>query len=119
METIEIDGSEGEGGGSILRLAAACSIIFQKRIEVFNIRANRKVPGLRAQHLTGLEALAELSNGKLEGGRVKSTEIIFTPGKISPKEINLTISTAGSIGLLFQVLSIACCKAEIKDYESI
>ncbi|MHA1370935.1 MAG: RNA 3'-terminal phosphate cyclase, partial [Promethearchaeota archaeon] len=82
METVSIDGSRGEGGGSILRLSAALSVIFNKRLHIFNIRAKRRNPGLRAQHLTGLRTIARLSNGTLEGGKIGSKEIVLTPGKM-------------------------------------
>lgn len=108
METIDVDGSEGEGGGSILRLCAAMGIIFEKRIHVFKIRANRDNPGLREQHLMGLQALARLCNGTLTGGTIGSTDITFEPGIIKPGKVNVQISTAGAIGLIYQVLSIGC-----------
>ena len=50
-----IDGSFGEGGGAILRLGAAYSILFKRPIRIKNIRANRPKPGLRLQHLLGLK----------------------------------------------------------------
>jgi RNA 3'-phosphate cyclase len=103
-----VDGSEGEGGGSILRLCAAMGIIFQKIIHVYKIRANRDNPGLREQHLMGLQALARLCNGTLTGGAVGSTDITFEPGTITPGKVNVQIGTAGAIGLVYQVLSIGC-----------
>nr|MDO8115190.1 RNA 3'-terminal phosphate cyclase [Candidatus Sigynarchaeota archaeon] len=106
--TVEIDGSYGEGGGSVLRLCAAMGIIFQKRIHVFKIRANRDNPGLREQHLMGLQALTKLCGGSLVGGSVGSTDITFMPGTIKPGTIDVKIGTAGAIGLVYQVLSIGC-----------
>nr|MDO8085102.1 RNA 3'-terminal phosphate cyclase [Candidatus Sigynarchaeum springense] len=108
MELVEIDGSHGEGGGSILRLCAAMGIIFQKKVHVYKIRANRDKPGLREQHLMGLQALASLCGGKLEGGAVGSTDIVFEPGTIKPGKIAIKIGTAGAIGLVYQILSVGC-----------
>jgi RNA 3'-terminal phosphate cyclase (ATP) len=108
MDTIEVDGSSGEGGGSILRLCAAMGIIFQKKIHVYKIRANRDKPGLREQHLMGLQALASLSGGKLYGGAVGSTDILFEPGTIKPGTVAIKIGTAGAIGLVYQILSAGC-----------
>ena len=54
---LEIDGSLGEGGGAILRLSAAYSVLFKIPITIKNIRANRPKPGLRLQHLLGLKTL--------------------------------------------------------------
>ncbi|MHA1684362.1 MAG: RNA 3'-terminal phosphate cyclase [Promethearchaeota archaeon] len=119
MELIEIDGRMGEGGGSILRLSAALAIIFQKVVRITNIRANRKVPGLRAQHLMGLQALMSLSHGVLEGAKVQSTEVTFKPGRIEPATIDIKIGTAGSIGLLFQILSIAAAGCTFEEGEAI
>ena len=50
-EFIVIDGSFGEGGGSILRLGAGFYVLFKRPIRIKNIRANRPKPGLRLQHL--------------------------------------------------------------------
>ena len=60
-----IDGGYGEGGGSILRLSAGFSLLFNQPIKIRNIRANRPKPGLRLQHLLGLKTLAELTNSQL------------------------------------------------------
>lgn len=103
-----IDGSYGEGGGSILRLSAAFSILTKKPVRIYNIRKNRPKPGLRTQHLIGLESLAELCQGKLSNANVGTTEIFFEPGKINRNLLNIKIPTAGSIGLLLQVIQIAC-----------
>ena len=52
-----------EGGGQILRNAAALSAMIATPIEVTKIRAGRSKPGLRAQHLAGLQLVAELCQG--------------------------------------------------------
>jgi len=103
-----IDGSYGEGGGSILRLSTAFSVLTQKPIRIYNIRKNRPNPGLRTQHLVGLKTLAELCYGKLSDVKVGTTELTFEPGKIKNRTLNINISTAGSIGLVLQAIQIAC-----------
>ncbi len=110
MDFIQIDGSYLEGGGSIVRLASAFSMLTQKPVRIYNIRKGRPQPGLKTQHLRGLEAIAQLCNGKLENAKLGSTEVLFYPGKIPEgmKEINIKIETAGSIGLVLQSLLIAC-----------
>ncbi|RPI76494.1 MAG: hypothetical protein EHM42_14735 [Planctomycetaceae bacterium] len=44
---ISIDGSQGEGGGQILRSALALSLVTGKPFTMSRIRAARKRPGLR------------------------------------------------------------------------
>jgi len=101
---IEIDGSYGEGGGQILRTALALSAVTQKPCYIFNIRKNRKNPGLQTQHLVGIRALANLFNARLEEDKIGSKEIIFKPNNIFKKEIEVEIETAGSITLVLQTL---------------
>ncbi len=93
-------------------MGAGCAILTQTPIHVINIRKNRDKPGLRTQHLVGLEAATNLCNGQLEGGHVDSTEITFRPGIVVKDHINLSIATAGSVGLVLQVLQIACLHAK-------
>jgi RNA 3'-phosphate cyclase len=101
---LEIDGSLGEGGGQILRTALAFSVITQKPCRVFNIRNSRPKPGLATQHLLGIQAVAQLCNGKLEGDFLGSEEIKFYPSEIQAKDIKVKIETAGSITLVLQSL---------------
>lgn len=106
---LKIDGSFGEGGGSILRICAGYSVLFNQPINVYNIRANRSPPGLRLQHLLGLQTLTELTEGKLSECEVGTQEITFIPGDNSLKEaIEVKIRTAASVGLLLQPIQIAC-----------
>jgi RNA 3'-terminal phosphate cyclase (ATP) len=78
MATTTIDGSFGEGGGQILRNACTYAAILRMNVRITNIRAGRKIPGLRPQHLVGLRLLAAVSGGCLaEGSHVGSTEILF------------------------------------------
>jgi len=101
---IEIDGSVGEAGGSILRVATALSAVTKKPCHIFNIRKNRPKPGLATQHLLGIQALAQLCNGRLEGDSLGSGEIKFYPGDIYRERVSVNISTAGSITLVLQTL---------------
>lgn len=99
-----IDGSYGEGGGQILRTALALSVITGEPVKIIKIRAKRPKPGLRPQHLYGVLALRELSNGEVRGAREGSTELEFYPKGIKTKHIRVPIKTAGSITLVLQAL---------------
>jgi len=101
---IEIDGSVGEAGGQILRTACALSVITKKPCHIFNIRKSRPKPGLATQHLSGIQSLSQLCNGRLEGDYLSSEEIKFYPEEIKAKDLYIKIRTAGSITLLLQSL---------------
>lgn len=109
---VEIDGSFGEGGGQILRTAIALAAVKKIPCHIFNIRKGREKPGLQTQHLLGLQALAQLSNGKLEGDYLNSTEIKFFPGEIHKEKISMKIPTAASITLILQTLIPVCLFAK-------
>jgi len=101
---IEIDGNYLEAGGQILRTAVSLSAITGKPCHVFNIRKKRPKPGLKQQHLLGIQALTHLCNGKLEGDFLGSEEIKFFPGQIYRNQASINIPTAGSITLVLQTL---------------
>lgn len=104
METVEVDGSHGEGGGQILRTAAAFSIIQGRPVRVTKIRSGREAPGLRQQHLSALEILREMSRGRLDGGHIGSTEVTFIPGNAESRELSFDLKTAASITLVLQAV---------------
>ncbi|MCD6323935.1 MAG: RNA 3'-terminal phosphate cyclase, partial [Desulfurococcales archaeon] len=79
---LTVDGSYGEGGGQILRTSAALSCITGQEVKVVNIRAKRKNPGLRNQHITALKAAAKLCRAEVEGLTLGSKTVIFRPGGI-------------------------------------
>lgn len=101
---LTIDGSHGEGGGQILRSSLALSIVTQTPIRIENIRAGRAKPGLQRQHLTALLAAARVSNAKLTGGAIGSTQIEFIPGPASSGQYTFDVGTAGSTTLVFQTV---------------
>lgn len=108
---IEVDGSIGEGGGAVLRTALALSAVGQRPIHIFNIRAKRTKPGFQPQHLRGVEALAKLTNARVKGLRLNSTELTFEPSAIEGGRYRVNIGTAGSTTLILQILMPAAAFA--------
>ncbi len=104
MDFLKINGGYGEGGGQIIRSAIALSCITKQPIHLENIRKNRKVPGLRPQHLTAITILQKIANAEVIGAEIGSTELKFTPGNIESLELVEDVGTAGSISLILQVL---------------
>lgn len=112
MSLLEIDGSHGEGGGQLSRCAMALSAMTGRPVHLRNIRARRSRPGLMAQHLTALRAVATLSGGDLAGGEIGSTEILFHPGRIRGGAYRFDVGTAGSIPLVIQALLPVALRAD-------
>lgn len=115
MSMIEIDGSYGEGGGQILRTAVALSAVTGKACKITNIRANRRRPGLLAQHLTALNSVGKLCDAEIKGNTLGSTEIEFSPKEIKGGSLSLNVGTAGSTALVLQALMIPAihCKTDL------
>ncbi|CDG64865.1 MAG: hypothetical protein PWQ15_538 [Methanobacterium sp.] len=103
---IEIDGSYGEGGGAILRVATALAVVTGKPLSIENIRSKRTKPGLMPQHLNAVQALAKLSQAKVTGLELGSTQITFQPGPMQGGKLEVDVKTAGSVSLILQALMI-------------
>lgn len=102
--TIQIDGSQGEGGGQILRTALALSMITGTPFELINIRAGRKKPGLMRQHLVCVQASQRISNATVEGAELHSTKLYFAPQQVQAGHYDFQIGSAGSTILVLQTL---------------
>ena len=105
---IEVRGDFGEGGGQIVRSCLALSTLTGREFQITKIRQGRKQPGLKAQHLTAIDALKEICSAQTSEYHLGSTELWFKPGKIKKGSFNLDIGTAGSISLLLQALLLPC-----------
>ena len=104
MDMVTIDGSFGEGGGQILRTSLALSLVTGKPFSIHNIRAGRKKPGLMRQHLTAVNAAAEIGRAAIEGNRIGSRTFTFVPETIKPGNFHFAIGSAGSCTLVFQTI---------------
>ena len=107
-----IDGSEGEGGGQILRTSLALALITRTPVRVTNIRKRRGKPGLLRQHLTAVRAAAEIGAAEVEGGELLSTEVTFRPTAIVAGAHTFAIGSAGSTTLVLQTVLPALLAAD-------
>lgn len=101
---LTIDGSYGEGGGQILRSALTLSAITGRPIHIEKIRARRKKPGLRPQHLTAVRAAAAICGARVEGAEIGSEELRFLPRALRGGDYSFDVGTAGSAMLVLQTL---------------
>ena len=101
---LRIDGSSGEGGGQILRTSLSLSVLTGRPIEIFNIRAGRKKPGLQRQHLVCVEAVTKISDAKVSGAKIGLQFLRFEPKKVKPGRYEFDIGTAGSTSLVIQTI---------------
>jgi RNA 3'-terminal phosphate cyclase (ATP) len=101
---IEIDGSQGEGGGQVLRTALTLAAITGRPVRLCNVRAHRSSPGLKPQHLKAVEAVAAISGARVEGASLGSQTLCFEPQAIVPGRYRFDIGTAGSVSLVLQTL---------------
>jgi RNA 3'-terminal phosphate cyclase (ATP) len=108
---LEIDGSQGEGGGQVLRSSLALSILTGQALRLVNIRARRSKPGLQAQHLKAVDAAAALSRAEVIGASMGSTRLDFHPGEIRPGRYKFEIGTAGSTSLVLQTIFLPLSRA--------
>lgn len=110
---IELDGSQGEGGGQILRTSLALSLITGKAFRIDNIRAKRSKPGLMRQHLACVHAAVAVGGGAEnslavnkagETVQIGETSLTFTPGKICAGDYEFKVGSAGSCMLVLQTV---------------
>ena len=103
-DTVILDGGEGEGGGQILRTALGLSALTGRPFAIENIRANRAKPGLMRQHLTAVNAAAEICGATVTGAHIGSSALTFAPGPVKPGEYRFAVGSAGSTTLVFQAV---------------
>ncbi|ABE43422.1 RNA 3'-terminal phosphate cyclase [Polaromonas sp. JS666] len=110
---IELDGSQGEGGGQILRTALALSLVTGKPFRMDNIRAKRPKPGLMRQHLACVNAAMAVGGGPGHSAAVNAagqpvqigeTTLLFTPGEVRAGDYEFAVGSAGSCTLVLQTV---------------
>ncbi|MGD2108137.1 MAG: RNA 3'-terminal phosphate cyclase [Phycisphaerae bacterium] len=101
---LTIDGSQGEGGGQILRTSLALSLVGNRPVRIVNVRAGRKKPGLLRQHLTAVEAATAVGRAEVTGASLGSQVLTFTPRSTTPGEYQFAVGTAGSTTLVLQTV---------------
>lgn len=103
---VRIDGSYGEGGGQILRTTLSLAAVLKREVEIYNIRKGRKVPGLQPQHLTCVNALKDITQAEVEGNRLQSLSLRFSPKTIRGGNFLFDVAkikgSAGSVSLVLQ-----------------
>lgn len=116
---ITIDGSYGEGGGQVLRTSLSLSALLGETVRIENIRARRPKPGLQAQHLTGVLAIAQICNAEVRGAELGSQTLTFAP-QSPPLAGDYTFDvaearkggSAGATSLVFQTLLLPLAFAD-------
>lgn len=101
---VHIDGSAGEGGGQVLRLSVALSAATGRPLRITGIRANRRSPGLRAQHVAAVDVVRRLTGASVEGLALGSSELTFAPTHPARGEVSVDVGTAGSVTLVLQAV---------------
>lgn len=108
---LTIDGSQGEGGGQVLRTCLSLSALTGRPFRLEHVRANRAKPGLRPQHLTAVRSVAAVCNAELRGDKLNSQLLEFRP-QTAPQGGNYRFDvtdvaqggSAGAVMLIFQAL---------------
>ncbi len=91
----------------------ALSCLTGLAFRVYNIRAGRKDPGLKPQHLLSVRTAASITGAEVKGDSLGSKEIYFCPGPVRPGVYSFDVgelkSSAGSTGLVFQTVLPPLC----------
>lgn len=103
---IEINGAQGEGGGQILRTSLTLSALTGHPLAIDHIRARRRQPGLRPQHLAAVRAIAKLTDAETSGATLNSQALTLEPAKVRSGRFRFEIPTAGALSLVLQTVFV-------------
>ena len=116
---LTIDGSQGEGGGQVLRTSLALSAITGTPFHIENIRKKRRNPGLAPQHLAGVKAVGQICHADIQGAALRATSLTFQPGgPVEAGHYTFDISqlagqpSAGAVTLLMQSILLPLALAD-------
>jgi RNA 3'-terminal phosphate cyclase (ATP) len=99
---LHIDGSIG--GGQVLRSSLTLSMLTRQPFTIDAIRAKRSRPGLMRQHLTAVQAAAQLCGAQTRGAELSSTALDFEPDRVRAGTYSFKVSGAGSACLVLQTV---------------
>ena len=99
---LELDGDDG--GGQVFRSALTLSALTKTDFEMERVRGSRPEPGLKPQHLTALETVADITDATVEGAEIGSTTVTCRPSEATGGRYEAAIGTAGSVTLLFDAV---------------
>ena len=103
-DPVHIDGRLGEGGGQVLRTSLALSALSGRPLAIDHVRGGRAKDGLLRQHLTAVNAAAEVCGAEVEGAELRSTTLRFRPGAIRAGRYAFAVGSAGSACLVAQTV---------------
>ncbi|RMG11692.1 MAG: RNA 3'-terminal phosphate cyclase [Planctomycetota bacterium] len=109
---VVVDGAQGEGGGQVLRTSLALSLVTGRPLRIERIRARRKKPGLRPQHLACVEAARRVGSAEVEGAVLGAQTLEFRPHGVFPDSLRIDVGTAGSTSLVLQTVLPALATAQ-------
>ena len=109
---VELDGSQGEGGGQILRTSLTLSLLTGRPFRLRKIRAGRSKPGLQPQHLKSVLAAAEVGHAHVQGAILGSSSLEFEPGSVTAGNYHFRIGTAGATGLVLHTIYLPLALAK-------
>ncbi|KAH8590697.1 RNA 3'-terminal phosphate cyclase-domain-containing protein [Bisporella sp. PMI_857] len=101
---VKLDGRTGEGGGQVVRIAMALAALTGTPVRIDHVRGNSQ--GLKAQHASAINYLAEATTAEVTGSEVGSKtvefEAILSPAELINRNVKIDVGGVGSVMLVFQ-----------------